>query len=97
VRVKFEWDPKKARANVKKHGVTFKEASTAFADLDSITVSDPEHSIDEERWYLLGVSERGNLLVVCHTERGENFRIISAWNANNRQRKQYEKQFKEER
>lgn len=75
--MKFEWDPKKAKANVEKHGVTFEEASTAFADWDSITVSDPEHSIGEERWYLLGVSERSNLLVVCHTERGDTFRIIN--------------------
>lgn len=95
--MKFEWDPKKARVNVEKHGVTFEEASTAFADWNSITVADPEHSTGEERWYLLGVSERRNLLVVCHTERGESFRIISAWNANRRQRKQYEEQFDEKR
>jgi uncharacterized protein len=95
--LKFEWDPKKAATNVKKHGVTFEEASTAFADWDSITVPDPDHSIGEQRWYLLGVSERGILLVVCHTERRESFRIISAWKANRRQWKQYEEQFEEER
>ena len=96
-RLKFEWDPKKAAANAKKHGVTFEEASTAFADWDSITVPDPDHSIGEQRWYLLGMSERGNLLVVSHTERKDTFRIISAWRANRRQRKQYEEQFEEER
>ncbi|MGZ5443198.1 MAG: BrnT family toxin [Thermoanaerobaculia bacterium] len=95
--MKFEWDPKKASVNVKKHGVTFEEAATAFADWDSITVPDPEHSIGEERWYLLGVSERGNLLVVCHTEQGDSFRIVSAWDANRRQRRQYEEQFEKER
>jgi uncharacterized DUF497 family protein len=84
-------------ANVEKHGVTFEEASTAFADWDSITVADPKHSIGEERWYLLGVSETGKLLVVCHTERDESFRIFSAWHANKRQRKQYEEQFEETR
>ncbi len=89
--------PGEGRHHVDKHGVTFEEASTAFADWDSITVSDPEHSIGEDRWYLPGVSERGNLLVVCHTERGDSFRIISAWNANRRQRKQYEELFEEER
>ena len=62
--MRFEWDPEKANANVEKHGVTFEEASTAFADWDSITVPDPEHSIGEERWYLLGVSEKGNVLGV---------------------------------
>lgn len=92
-RLKFEWDPKKAAANAKKHGVTFEEASTAFADWDSITVPDPDHSIGEQRWYLLGTSERGNLLVVSHTERDVTCRIISAWKANRRQRKQYEEQF----
>jgi uncharacterized DUF497 family protein len=95
--VKFEWDARKAKANVENHGITFEEASTAFADWDSITVPDPEHSIGEERWYLLGVSERGNLLVICHTERGESVRIISAWRADTRQRKQYEKQFEKKR
>jgi uncharacterized DUF497 family protein len=96
-RLKFEWDAKKAAANAKKHGVTFEEASTAFADWDSITVPDPDHSIGEQRWYPLGVSERGNLLVVSHTERKDTFRVISAWKANRRQRKQYEEQFEEER
>jgi uncharacterized protein len=89
--VKFEWDPRKARENLKIHGVSFEEASTAFADWDSITIPDPEHSIGEERWVILGVSNRGNLLVVPHAERGESTRIISAWEANSRQRKQYEK------
>lgn len=89
--VKFEWDPKKARANLKKHGVSFEEALTAFADWESTTIPDPDHSEGEERYVLLGMSSRGNLLVVPHAERGEFIRIISAWHANARQRKQYEK------
>lgn len=95
--MKFEWDPRKANANLENHSVTFEEASTVFADWNSITVPDPDHSIGEARWYLLGVSERANLLVVCHTDRGENVRIISAWHADARQRKQYENQFKKKR
>ena len=86
----FEWDSRKAAANLNNHGVSFEEAATVFADWHSITVPDPEHSIGESRFYVLGKSDRGNLLVVCHTERGEKTRIISAWPANRRQRKQYE-------
>lgn len=86
----FEWDARKAAANLKIHGVSFEEAASAFADWQSITVPDPEHSVGEERFYLLGMSNKSKLVVVCHTERGENTRIISAWRANSRQRKQYE-------
>lgn len=86
----FEWDTKKAAANLKNHGVSFEEVASAFADRQSIAVPDPDHSVGEQRFYLLGTSNRGNLLVVCHTDRGENTRIISAWHANARQRKQYE-------
>ena len=89
--MKFEWDPNKARRNLREHGVSFEEASTVFADWDSITIPDPEHSIGEERWVVLGLSNMGNLLVVPHTERGDRTRIISAWEASNRQRRQYEK------
>jgi hypothetical protein len=88
--VNFEWDARKAAANLKIHGVSFEEAASAFADWQSITVPDPEHSVGEERFYLLGMSNKSKLVVVCHTERGENTRIISAWRANSRQRKQYE-------
>jgi uncharacterized DUF497 family protein len=88
--VKFEWDSRKARENIAKHGVCFEEALTVFADWDQITIADPEHSIGEQRWVTMGRSNRGNLLVVPHTERGEYIRIISAWHANARQRKQYE-------
>lgn len=87
--MKFEWDPNKARENLKKHGVSFEEALTAFSDWESITIPDPDHSIGEERFVLLGKSHRGNLLVVPHTERGDFIRIISAWHANARQRTQY--------
>lgn len=88
--MKFEWDEKKAAANLRRHGISFEEGATAFADWHSITVPDPDHSTGEERYYLLGASNGGRLLVVCHTDRGDNTRIISVWRANRRQRKQYE-------
>jgi uncharacterized DUF497 family protein len=88
--VKFEWDPRKAFENVRNHGVSFEEALTVFSDWQQITIPDLEHSAGEPRWVTLGRSKRGNLLVVPHTERGEYIRIISAWRANARQRRQYE-------
>ena len=88
--MRFEWDPRKARENIRNHGVSFEEALTVFADDDQIVICDSEHSIGEERWVILGRSSRGSLLVVPHTERGDDIRIISAWRANARQRKQYE-------
>ena len=83
---------KKAAENLRKHGVSFDEAATAFADWRSITVPDSEHSEGELRYYLLGMSDRSNLLVVCHTDRGDVTRIFSAWHANRRQRRQYAKE-----
>ena len=88
--MKFEWDARKAAANLRNHGVSFEEAASVFADPHSITVPDPDHSLGEQRFYLLGMSSRGKILVVYHTDRGANTRIISAWGANRRQRRQYE-------
>ncbi|MBM4020049.1 MAG: BrnT family toxin [Planctomycetes bacterium] len=87
----FEWDANKARANRAKHGVSFDEASTAFGDPLSITISDPLHSEDEERFVLIGRSLRNRLLVVVHTERGDRIRIISARPATRSERLRYEK------
>ena len=86
----FEWDPKKARRNLKTHSVSFDEASTAFRDPLSITIADPLHSEDEERLVLIGHSHRHRLLVVIHTERGDRIRIISARLATTRERLRYE-------
>ena len=86
----FEWDKKKARSNAKKHGVTFDEASTVFGDGFSLTIRDPVHSEVEERFVTIGSSHRGKLVVVVHTERGDNIRIISARPANRREPKAYE-------
>ena len=74
----FEWDPKKARSNLAKHAVSFDEASTAFRDALSVTIGDPLHSEDEERFVLIGRSCRNRLLVVVHAERAGRIRIISA-------------------
>ena len=86
----FEWDPQKAKSNLKKHGVSFEEASTAFQDTLSLAIDDPLHSIDEERVVLIGMSNKNRLLVVVHTERGDNIRIISARKATKEERKNYE-------
>jgi uncharacterized DUF497 family protein len=88
--VNFEWDERKARSNRRKHGISFEEAASAFEDWESIAVPDPEHSDGETRFYLIGISNRGNLVVVCHTDRVDVTRIISAWRANGRQKRQYE-------
>ncbi len=86
----FEWDPQKAKSNLEKHGVSFEEASTAFQDTLSLTIDDPLHSIDEERLILIGMSQENRILVVVHTERGDNIRIISARKATKEERKSYE-------
>ena len=86
----FEWDPQKAKSNLKKHGVSFEEASTAFQDTLSLTIDDPLHSIDEVRVVLIGMSNKNRLLVVVHAERGDNIRIISARKATKKERKNYE-------
>ena len=87
--MRFEWDPDKARRNLTKHGVSFEEAATAFADPLSITRFDPDHSEDEERYLLLGATHEGRLVVVAHTDRRENIRIISARLATRRERRTY--------
>lgn len=86
----FEWDKAKASANLRKHGVCFEEAATVFADEQSLTIPDPDHSQVENRFILLGTSYRGKMLVVVHTERGDSIRIISARPASRRERQQYE-------
>jgi uncharacterized DUF497 family protein len=86
----FEWDDNKARINLAKHRISFEEASTVFGDPLSLTIADPEHSEVEERFIIIGQSHQGKLLVVVHTERGDNIRIISARRATRRERKAYE-------
>ncbi len=86
----FEWDPKKARANRRKHGVTFQEATSALRDVFSATAHDPDRSDDEERFVTFGVSSQGRLLTVSHTDRGNAIRVISARLATNAERQIYE-------
>jgi uncharacterized protein len=89
--VNFEWDPRKAAANERKHGVSFDEAMTVFADWESITIPDPDHSEDEERLLIVALSARGRILVVSYVERGDNVRIISARRADARERRKHGK------
>lgn len=93
----FEWDPEKSDVNITKHGVTFQEASTAFGDPFSLTIPDPDHSTDEQRFLLLGRSAQNRLLVVSFTDRDPNTRIISARKATTNERRKYEKSPKEDR
>lgn len=86
----FEWDDDNATTNERKHGVAFTEAMTVFADPLALTGYDPDHSDDEERYLTMGQSADGRLLVVSHTDRGENIRIIIARVASRAERKDYE-------
>ena len=86
----FEWDDAKAAANLRKHGVSFEEASSVFFDPLAVAGGDPDHSDGEERWIIFGLSSAGRLLVVSHTELGDAIRIISARTATQAERRIYE-------
>jgi len=88
--VEFEWDPKKAADNLAKHGVSFQEATTVFDDVLSVTVPDPDHSVEENRLIIVGLTHRGRLLIVSHAERGDRIRIISARELKRTERTAYE-------
>jgi uncharacterized DUF497 family protein len=88
--LEFEWDPDKAKRNIKKHGVSFEEAMTVFADPLSLTIHDPDHSDEEDRYVILGESSRRRLLVVVFTDREDSIRIITASVATRQERKNYE-------
>jgi uncharacterized protein len=89
--LRFEWDERKAAANAKKHGVSFEEAKSVFVDERAKLIDDPDHSEDEERFVLLGLSSALRLLLVCHCYRGEGnvIRIISARKATTKESKSY--------
>jgi len=89
VDLQFEWDPNKAASNLRRHQVSFEEAATVFQDRLSVTVADPDHSTEEDRWIIVGLSHRFRLLIVSHTERGNRIRIISARELTPRERKEY--------
>jgi uncharacterized protein len=88
----FEWNPEKAEANLKKHGVAFEEAETVFSDPLSLTVPDPKHSTAENRFIITGFSEKQRQLVVAHTDRGDKIRIISARLATPGEKRKYEQE-----
>lgn len=88
--MEFEWDPEKAAANVKKHGVEFVEAMTISGNPLELTLADPDHSEDEYRFVSIGLSAGGRLLVVAYTERAGRTRIINAREASGQERKTYE-------
>jgi hypothetical protein len=90
MKLNFEWDEEKAKANLKKHRVSFDEATTVFIDPFSMTISDPNHSVDEQRYIDLGSSDKGRVLVVVYTERGSHIRIISCRKATSSERQLYE-------
>ena len=89
--LKFEWDDEKATENLTKHGVSFSEASTVFADPLSRTIPDPLHSEEEKRFVVVGQSSLHHTLVVMHTYRDDAIRIISARTATSRERRVYER------
>jgi uncharacterized DUF497 family protein len=88
--MQFEWDTKKAATNLAKHEVSFDEAKTVFLDPLAATFEDPDHSRGEHRLITVGHSDRGRLVVVCHTEREEMLRLISARCATAHERKRHE-------
>lgn len=88
--MEFEWNPRKAAENLRKHKVSFLEAATVFGDFLSATAPDPEHSVEECRYITIGFSNRGRLLMVAHSERHERIRIISARTLTRSERKAYE-------
>ena len=87
----FSWNEEKQRENLKKHGITFLEAATVFDDANALVRNDPDHSHDEDRFIIIGFSERARLLIVCHCYRTNDvvIRIISARKANRKEQKDY--------
>lgn len=93
--LRFEWDKRKAAANVRKHGVAFEEAETVFADERALLMEDPAHSADQDRFLLLGLSATLRTLVVCHCYRASDdvIRIISARKATRAEQRQYSRRW----
>ena len=89
--LRFEWNPVKAAANFRKHGISFDEARTVFEDDEALFMADPDHSVEEDRWVLLGMSGAARVLVVVHCERaaGTVMRLISARKADREERNLY--------
>lgn len=92
--LKFEWDPRKAVSNLSRHGVSFQETLTAFADPLARIFDDEDHSVEEQREIIIGHSAKERLLVVCFTVQAKSVRIFSARKATRRERKEYEENIK---
>jgi uncharacterized DUF497 family protein len=90
--MEFEWDRRKAKYNLRKHGVSFEEASTVFDDLLAAIYEDPDHSIHEKRFLMLGTSDRGRLLYIAFADRTQRTRIISARLPTQQEKKLYEEE-----
>ena len=90
--LRFEWDDEKAKANLAKHGVAFEEAATVFSDPLSSTIDDPDHSTTEDRFVTIGRSVADRVIVVIHTDREDQVRLISARTATPRERRAYEEE-----
>ena len=88
----FEWNSEKAEVNLNKHGVSFEEAETVFLDPLSLTISDPKHSAEENRFIITGFSDKHRQLVVAHTDRGDKIRLISARLATPSEKRKYEQE-----
>lgn len=95
-RIRFDWDQRKSRTNESKHGVSFREAQSVFYDESALLIPDPDHSQDEDRFVLLGVSAIARVLIVCHCYRESNeiVRIISARRANRTEQASYRRRRK---
>ncbi len=93
--MEFEWDPQKAVKNLRKHKVPFTEAATVFDDALSVTVADPDHSMEEDRFIIVGKSYRRRLLIVSFAERGDRIRVISARELTRAERRAYEEEIYE--
>jgi uncharacterized protein len=93
VELRFTWDPNKAMANRRRHGISFQEASSAFSDPLSLTIPDTLHAVGEDRFVLMGQTDRGTLVVVVHLDHGDEIRLISARRAMPHERRAYEEEF----
>ena len=94
-KLRFSWDPRKAASNERKHGISFDEATTVFLDERALLLDDPDHSEDEVRFLLLGLSSFMRLLVVCHCIReGDTIRLINARKATKQEKRQYQERLR---
>ena len=92
--MEFEWNPRRAEQNLRKHKVSFGEAATVFNDAVGVTVPDPDHSEDENRYIIIGMSNISRILIVAFAERGDRIRFISARELTRKERKAYEEEDK---